>query len=116
MMLILIRLEEEKSLEKKLDEFFKLVDNQDFLAVFIDKPNFLRKQEIESLITKKIQPCDLLDMRVITCDVGASELVAMVFSSIKANRLIFQSAQTVEDIKSLLKLQIVNKKYTYFEL
>lgn len=111
---ILVDLTTKKNLDilSKISEFIE----HDFLIYFLLEPDVLKLQNIETLIKQKFPNCEMVDKRVITFDGSAARQYAMGFSSIKTNRLVFQSAKTIEDLKSLLKLQLINKTCKYIEL
>lgn len=96
----------------KLDELQEFVGTDDFMVAILFEEDVLKAQNIQTLMKTKFNK-EMLDMRVIASDVGTVEQFAVVFSSVKTNRLTFQSVRTIEDLESILKLQIIKNNYTY---
>ena len=113
---ILVDLENPQKLTEEFDRIVEFVKNHDFLIIYLFESDILLKQRIDALMKLKYQSCELLDMRVITCNVCGKEVVMEVFASVKANRSIFQSAKTIEDIESLLRLQVTNKNDKFMNI
>lgn len=116
MKLALVNLIDEINLDKKLNKLFEFINHDDFMVVILFEADVLKSQNIQSLMRNNLQKCEMLDMRVIASNKSTVEQLAAIFTSVKANRLTFQAANSIKDLESILKLQIINKDCTFINI
>lgn len=115
MKFIIVNLINLQNIENIISKISDMLKNE-FIIYFILECDVLKLQKVESLIHNLCPNCEMLDKRVVTSEMSTVRQFAVGFSSVKTNRLVFQSAKTIEDIKALLKLNLVNKNQEYIEI